>query len=100
MSQRRRLSEAELQAAVAGLEGWSVQGGRLEKSFRLASFTQALELVNRVARVAEAMNHHPDIAIHYRTVGFQLWTHDVGGISPVDVELARRIDEQARGLLT
>lgn len=96
MAARRLLSEAELRAAVAGLSGWVVEGGRrLRKVVQMSSFLQAIELVNRVARVAEALNHHPDMLIQYRRVTFDLSTHDLGGISNLDVELARRIDEAA-----
>lgn len=98
MPERRLLSQQEVQEAVGRLPGWSSEGGRLQKTFAMPSFLQGIELVNRVARVAEQMNHHPDIHIHYRRVRFELSTHDLGGISTLDVELARRIDEQAAGL--
>ena len=98
MSERRLLSEPEIRQAMGRLPGWSVEGGRLQKTFAMPAFLQGIELVRRVAQVAEQMNHHPDIHIHYRRVRFELSTHDLGGISNLDVELARRIEDEAAGL--
>ena len=75
--------------------GWSEVDGALEREFRLDDFRQALAFVNRLAELAEAENHHPDIAIHYNRVTLRWWTHTAGGITDRDVELAARSAELA-----
>lgn len=72
---------------------WIDSGGALERSVELPSFRQAMALVNQVADLAEAENHHPDIAISYRTVTFRWTTHSAGGITERDRELAAKTDE-------
>jgi len=69
-------------------EGWSEVDGALERTFELASFPDALAFVNSVGELAEAENHHPDIAIHYRRVTLRWWTHTAGGVTDRDRELA------------
>lgn len=68
--------------------GWSETGGALERTFAFPGFREAIAFVNRVAELAEAENHHPDIAIHYRQVTLRWWTHTAGGITDRDRELA------------
>jgi 4a-hydroxytetrahydrobiopterin dehydratase len=72
---------------------WIDSGGALERRVELPSFRQAMVLVNQVAELAEAANHHPDIAISYRTVTFRWTTHSAGGITERDRELAAKTDE-------
>lgn len=62
--------------------------GALERTFELGNFVEALAFVNRVGQLAEAENHHPDIAIHYKEVTLRWWTHSAGGITERDRELA------------
>lgn len=62
----------------------------LERTFQLESFVDALAFVNRVGELAEAENHHPDIAIHYDRVTLRWWTHSAGGITDRDRELAEK----------
>ncbi|MCH7922772.1 MAG: 4a-hydroxytetrahydrobiopterin dehydratase [Nitrospinae bacterium] len=71
----------------------------MAKTYRFATFLGGIEFINRVAEIAEEVDHHPDIAVHYRRVTFNLWTHSVGGLTEGDFDLARRIEEafQARG---
>jgi 4a-hydroxytetrahydrobiopterin dehydratase len=76
-------------------DGWGVVDGALERRFEHASFPQAIAFVNRVADLAELENHHPDIAISYRTVTLRWWTHSAQGITARDVELAGRTNELA-----
>jgi len=71
-------------------EGWSEVDSALEREFRFADFRAAMDFVNRVAEVAEAENHHPDIAIRYNHVTLRWWTHTAGGITDRDRELAGR----------
>lgn len=73
--------------------GWVVLDKALKKTFVFASFREAMHFVNRVARLAEEANHHPDIRIFsYKNVEIMLTTHDAGGSTEKDVELAERIE--------
>jgi len=71
---------------------WIEHEGALERTYELPSFPEAVAFVTRVAEVAEAANHHPDIAIAYRKVTLRWSTHSAGGITDRDYELARRSD--------
>ena len=67
---------------------WTESEGALERTFSFKDFRAALDFVNRVGELAEAENHHPDIAIHYSKVTLRWWTHTAGGITDRDRELA------------
>lgn len=69
-------------------EGWSEVEGALERTFELPTFADAIAFVNRVAELAEAEDHHPDIRIDYRRVTLRWWTHTAGGVTDRDRELA------------
>jgi 4a-hydroxytetrahydrobiopterin dehydratase len=71
-------------------ESWNEVDGALERTFELPSFLEALAFVNRVGELAEAEDHHPDIAIHYRKVTLRWWTHTAGGVTDRDRELAEK----------
>ena len=71
-------------------EGWTEVDDALERTFELENFVDALAFVNRVGELAEAENHHPDIAIHYNRVTLRWWTHTAGGITDRDRELAEK----------
>ncbi|MGH9078557.1 MAG: 4a-hydroxytetrahydrobiopterin dehydratase [Acidimicrobiales bacterium] len=94
------LGPVEVEAAIAAPDGpgWELMGGKLVKVVRCASFPGALDFVAEVGRLAEAANHHPDIDIRYRTVTLALVTHDSGGITRFDLDLARAIDGVRAGL--
>lgn len=87
------LSNRDIDLALRDLRGWSKQEGGLRRRFRCADFTDAVSFVNQIARVADAAGHHPDIDIRYRNVIVFLTTHDVGGVTRLDIDLARRISE-------
>ncbi len=72
---------------------WSEVDGALEREFELPSFMDAIAFVNRVAELAEAENHHPDLSIAYKRVTLRWTTHSAGGITDKDRELARRSAE-------
>ena len=72
---------------------WHEVDGALERSYELGSFGEAIAFVNRVAELAEREDHHPDIAIAYRTVTLRWTTHSAGGITDRDRELAARSDQ-------
>lgn len=87
------LNETSVTEALAGLDGWSGDPNRLHRTVELADFPTAISAVDSVARVAEEMDHHPDMDIRWRTVTFVCATHSEGGVTDLDVALARRINE-------
>jgi 4a-hydroxytetrahydrobiopterin dehydratase len=87
------LSSDEIKKALANMPRWQFTGKTLSCELSLKDFAEAMVLVNRVAEIAEEMNHHPDITIQYNRVGFQLWSHDAGGVTSRDLKLAQRINE-------
>jgi len=78
---------------MADPSGWDEVDGALQRQFELPSFAEAIAFVNRVAELAEAENHHPDIAISYKRVTLRWTTHSAGGITKRDRELAARSAE-------
>ncbi|HEY3467411.1 MAG TPA: 4a-hydroxytetrahydrobiopterin dehydratase [Amycolatopsis sp.] len=72
---------------------WTRSGAVISREAELASFMQAIEVVDRVAVLAEAADHHPDIDIRWRTLTFRLSTHSAGGLTAKDFDLAQQIDE-------
>jgi len=80
---------------VADPAGWREVDGALERTYELPSFDDAIAFVNRVAELAAAEDHHPDIAISYRRVTLRWTTHSAGGITDRDRELAARSDQLA-----
>ena len=89
---RARLSDPELTAALKSLSGWSREGGVITKTYTFAKFADGIAFVQRVARAADAMDHHPDIDIRYTKIRIALSTHDAGGITDMDTKLAREIE--------
>ncbi len=86
-----KLTPEEVRAQVADLTDWNVDT-MLRKHYHFPDFQTAIAWVIRVAFLAEAHNHHPDLTIRYNRVDVALETHDLGGLSEKDVELARAID--------
>ncbi|MEP6892394.1 MAG: 4a-hydroxytetrahydrobiopterin dehydratase [Gaiellaceae bacterium] len=78
---------------MAPVEHWSEVDGRLVRELELGSFPEAIGFVNRLADLAEAENHHPDIEIHYRKVTVRWWTHTAGGITDRDRALAGKTND-------
>ena len=87
-----RLSDAEIDEQLEGLEGWERSGEAIVKEFENGDFKGSVDFVNRLLPEAEEMNHHPDIEISWSTVKVSLATHSEGGLTDNDFELARRID--------
>jgi len=79
-------------AAVAATPDWNEVDGALERVFTFADFVEALAFVNRVGALAEAENHHPDLAIFWNRVTVRWWTHSADGITERDRELAAKTD--------
>lgn len=86
------LSDEDLGKALGTLPDWTKDGGALARTVELDNFPQAIQVVNRVAEIAESDNHHPDIDIRWRTLTFHCSTHSAGGITASDVSLAEEID--------
>lgn len=91
------LTDEEIEGSLAGLPGWERTGDTIVKTFTFKNFLEALAFVNRIAEPAEAMNHHPDVAIHWNKVTLTLWTHASGGLTARDIDLARAIEPLAPG---
>ncbi len=87
-----RLDQAALDAGLAALPLWRGDTEYLERIVAAPGFLAGIALVDEVAAVAEEMDHHPDIDIRWRRVRFGLTTHDAGGVTELDLALARRID--------
>ncbi|MEX5718033.1 4a-hydroxytetrahydrobiopterin dehydratase [Geodermatophilus maliterrae] len=87
-----RLSPDELAAALSGLPLWSGDGEGIRRSVELPGFPDAVAAVVRIGFVAEQMDHHPDVDLRWRTLHLTLVTHSAGGVTELDLELARRID--------
>ena len=87
------LSNAEVDRALGALHGWRREEGGVRKRFRRGSFREAIAFVNAIADLAEDASHHPDIDIRWRNVIVFLTTHEAGGVTELDLDLAREIDE-------
>jgi len=81
---------------VSRLGNWTLRRSIISRKFVFDDFAQAMRFVNRVARLAEAANHHPDITINYNRVKLALTTHDEGGLTTKDFRLASRINKLAK----
>ena len=87
-----KLKDAEIQAALRDLPGWTLEKGMLQKSYKHPTFPEAIVFVSAVAQLAELANHHPDIDIRFNKVRLVLSTHSKGGLTELDFALAERID--------
>jgi 4a-hydroxytetrahydrobiopterin dehydratase len=88
------LSDIAIQRELGSLPGWARRGDVLTRLYTFRNFAESMDFVNRVADAAEAANHHPDIDIRYSKVTLTLSTHDAGGITQNDVDLAKAIDSR------
>ena len=102
MPGRERLGEPEIRAALGDLPGWAFEGGggggggALVRTYKTSGWPSTLMLVNAIGFLAEALDHHPDLEVHWGSVGIRLSTHSAGGVTPMDVELARQITGTAQ----
>ena len=92
----KRLPPEEIRERLASLPDWQLDDKRIVRKLRFADFVAAIAFVNRLAELAEAADHHPDILIHYREVTLTLWTHTVDGLTAKDFELAAAIEKLER----
>jgi len=86
------LSPDQISALASSLPAWTVVNGKLHRDFRFADFVAAFGFMAKVALIAEAMGHHPEWSNVWNRVTIDLMTHDTGGLSNLDVDLATRID--------
>ena len=93
----RILDSEEIAHDLQNYPHWTGGAESLTRVYTAADFPTAIALVDQVAIVAEAMNHHPDIDVRWKTVRFRLSTHSAGGVTELDLELARRIEEILAG---
>ena len=92
-----KLSSGEIEGALAALDGWSMAEGRdaIQKTYKFKDFNGAFGFMTKVAAKAEEMNHHPEWFNVYATVEVTLATHDAGGVTDLDIQLATFMDETA-----
>ncbi len=88
----QKLSADQIQENIADLPSWSLNGDSLQRTFRFDDFVGSMAFVEKVADLAEEMNHHPDIMIRFNKVTLTLSTHDAGGITENDFTLASATD--------
>ncbi len=85
-----KLDPQEINERLAVLHNWQIEDGELVRTFAFRDFVEALQFVNRVGQAAEAAGHHPDIDIRYNRVRLALVTHDAGGLTEKDFQLAEQ----------
>jgi 4a-hydroxytetrahydrobiopterin dehydratase len=90
------LTDDEINRRLAAIPDWQRAADEIVREVRLATFPAAMKFVNQVAELAEAADHHPDIDIRYRSIRLALSTHDAGGLTEKDFELARQIEALPR----
>ncbi|MER5179206.1 4a-hydroxytetrahydrobiopterin dehydratase [Streptomyces sp. NPDC002896] len=92
------LSQKDIEDRLAELPGWSLDGDRLARSYRLGSHFAATALVVHIAQVQDALDHHSDLTLGYNTVSLTVNTHSVGGaVTELDFKLAHKVEELAAG---
>ena len=91
----KKSTEEVIEAALTELEGWKRDGESIFRSFRFSDFATAFHFMTEVALVAEELNHHPDWTNSYSRVDVTLSTHDAGGLTSLDFELARAMNRIA-----
>lgn len=91
-----KLARNRIRSKLAETSGWRLRGKRISRLFVFDDFMGVVRFLNRVARLAEAMNHHPDITINYNKIRLSLTTHDEGGLTAKDFNLARKINAMKR----
>lgn len=94
---REKLGKEAIADALAGLEGWSLgaDGAAIKRTFTFKNFSEAFAFMTRVALAAEKMDHHPDWSNVYKTVDVTLNTHDAGGVTALDIDLAKKMNRFA-----
>lgn len=97
MPDRKRLSEPEILDQLRDLGGWEYKNERLHREYKFADFIQAWAFMTGCAITAQVLNHHPNWSNVYSKVEIELFTHDAGGVTALDLESARRYEALAAG---
>ena len=95
MSRPQRLDASALSERLPGLNGWALDDSKLTREFNFRDFNEAFGFMARAALIAERLDHHPEWFNVYSTVRIDLATHDAGGITELDFQLAAKVDELA-----
>lgn len=98
MSELRKLSDAEITGRLSDVPGWEIVAGKLHRDFQFDNFVAAFGFMTQMAILAEKLNHHPEWFNVYNRVSIDLQTHDVGGLSEYDFELAAEANKLAGGV--
>jgi 4a-hydroxytetrahydrobiopterin dehydratase len=88
-----KLSREESESMLKEIPGWTLKENSIEREFKFKDFGEAIDFINRVAEIADAEGHHPDIYNSYNVVNIELWTHKIGGLSGNDFIVAAKINE-------
>jgi 4a-hydroxytetrahydrobiopterin dehydratase len=88
-----KLSDAQISDRLSSMDGWSLKNGKIHREFRFGDFSEAWGFMSRVALLAEQMNHHPEWFNVWNKVRIDLSTHDVGGVSRLDLDMAGSINQ-------
>lgn len=91
-----RLSSPEVSKKLKSLKGWKREGDFIAKAFRFKTFMEGIRFVDSVAEVAESQEHHPDIHVVWTKIELRIQTHDEGGITDLDFDLAEAIEKSRR----
>ncbi len=88
-----KLSDGQIAEKLKALAGWEYKDNAITKLFRFKQFMDGIEFIDRIARIAEAADHHPDITINYTRIRFACSTHSEGGVTDKDFKLAAEIEQ-------
>ncbi|MSV35122.1 MAG: 4a-hydroxytetrahydrobiopterin dehydratase [Bryobacterales bacterium] len=95
----QKMTDAEISAKLDGTAGWSLRNGKLHREYKFSDFKHAIEFMMSAVPGVDKMNHHPEWANVYNRVTVDLVTHDAGGITQLDFDLAALLEEGARKVL-
>lgn len=95
MARPPKLTKQQILAELPDLKGWVLNDNKLCKTFQFVDFVAAWGFMSRIALIAQTMDHHPDWTNVFKTVQVELSTHDAGGVTKLDLELARKMNENA-----
>lgn len=88
-----KLQTAEIERRLGTLPGWEFKDNAIRKLYRFKEFMDGIRFLNRVAEMAEAADHHPDVQINYTRITFSCSTHSEGGVTDKDLRLAAQIED-------
>ncbi len=89
------LNQGEIEDRIGQLSGWELKDKEIERIYKFKDFIEAINFVNKLVEPAESAGHHPDLAISYNQVTVSLTSHDAGGLTEKDFEMAKTISQIA-----